>query len=85
MIVRVYLKDPDGFTDAVTEAAEASLEKSLSPDEAEVVQKLRESTVGEALGRWVADGEYVGIEFDTELKTAKVCTVEEVKRWNERG
>jgi hypothetical protein len=78
MIVCVYLKDPDGFWDAVEDAVEESLNAMTFMDQAErdAVKDVRKRAVRGALKRWVEHGEYVGITFDTDAMTA---TVDEVK------
>lgn len=72
MKISVYLKDPDGFYDAVEDAAKASLPSDLPKDEQEVLLEIRKEKAQEFLRKWVADGEYVGIEFDTDAGTATV-------------
>ena len=73
MKIDVYLKDPDGFSDSVHEAAVASLKGlPLSARELEAVRDAREEEANQFLRRWVEDGEYIGIVFDTEAGTATV-------------
>ena len=73
MKISVYLKDPDGFSEAVDEAVEASLETSgLPKDEQEALKERRQQKVWDVLRRWVEDGEYISLEFDTDTGTATV-------------
>lgn len=73
MIVKVYLKDPDGFSESVDEAVKTEVAKlGLSEDEAEAVFEKRREKVWAALERWVEYQEYVGITFDIEAGIATV-------------
>jgi hypothetical protein len=73
MKFRIQLKDPDGFSDGMDEAIEASLsEADLSEDEKEAVSEARRERAWKALEKWVEYNEYVTIEFDTTLGTATV-------------
>jgi hypothetical protein len=70
---RIQLKDPDGFSDGMDEAIEASLsEADLSDDEKEAVSEARQERAWKALETWVEYQEYVTIEFDTDAGTAVV-------------
>jgi len=69
----VYLKDPDGFSDGIGDAVDASIKAmGLDEDEAEAIKEARTQKVSDALGKWVEYGEYVTLEFDTEAGTATV-------------
>lgn len=74
MKFKITLKDPDGFSDGISEAAEKSLgdTSGLSDSERESVAEDRIESIGEALRKWVEYGEYIEIEFDTEAGTATV-------------
>lgn len=71
----VYIKDPDVFSDAVSEAVKKEVSAlNLPEDEAEAVIEKREEKVNDFLERWVEYGEYIKVEFDTEANTATVVT-----------
>jgi hypothetical protein len=71
--ISVYLKDPDGFSESIQEAAKADVAKlGLGEQEAKVVAEMRAEEAGKALSRWVEYGECVALEFDTEAMTATV-------------
>lgn len=73
MKFHIQLKDPDGFSDGMDEAIEASLsEADLSDDEKEAVSAARQERAWKALEKWVEYREYVTIEFDTDAGTATV-------------
>jgi hypothetical protein len=74
MKLRIQLKDPDGFSDGVSEAVEQSIATSgiTDDDEKEALTEARAEKVNKAIGRWVEYGEYVTIEFDIEAMTATV-------------
>lgn len=76
MKIAVYLKDPDGFYDAVKDAATASLPKDLDDDEREAVMETRLEKTWEKLKKWVQYQEYVTIIFDTEAGTATVKEID---------
>lgn len=76
MIIRVNLKDPDGFSDSVDEVVRADVAKlGLEKDEADAVFKTRREKTWEALAKFVRYKEYVSIEFNTEAGTATVVTL----------
>jgi len=78
MKIKVYLKDPDAFSEAVDEAVRASLaDLGLDADEVEPLVERRRDKVWSVLRRWVEDQEYLDVEFDTDAGTA---TVVEKKR-----
>ncbi len=74
MKFRITLKDPDGFSNAIQEAVEASVSEipGLAQDEREAVVEKRHEAVHDALKQWVEYSEYVTIEFDTDANTATV-------------
>lgn len=73
MKVRVYLKDPDGFSDEVDEAVRASLaDLGLDEDEMEPLIAKRTEKVWKQLAQWVEHQEYVAIVFDLTTGTATV-------------
>ncbi len=77
-MIKVTLKDPDGFFECVRDAVEESVsDLPLSPSEKEAVCEERFDTTREAMRRWVEYGEYVTLAFDLDAGTA---TVEECRR-----
>ena len=75
MKIKVYLKDPDGFYDGISDAVRDSMAEfggKLTESEKDDVANRRRKEANEALRRWVEFGEYVSIEFDTQAKTATV-------------
>ncbi len=77
MKIYVYLKDPDGFSNAIQEEVEAEVAAiakagGLDGEETRALIESRVEKANKALERWVEYGEYVGIDFDTEAGTATV-------------
>jgi hypothetical protein len=73
MKFNVYIKDTDAFDEAVYSSVKQSLEESgLTNRELDALQEIREEETRDALSRWVQDGEYVTLEFDTVTGTAVV-------------
>jgi len=74
MKLRITLKDPDGFYEAIREAAENQVAEiqGISRDEADTLIENRHESIAEYMTRWVEYGEYVTIEFDLEEATATV-------------
>ena len=74
MKIRITLKDPDGFYDAIGDAIKDSIRpiEGLSDDEKDALEETRREEVNESLSDWVEYNEYVTIEFDTEEQTATV-------------
>lgn len=88
MKVRVFLKDPDAFYDAVREVvdvqapkvAEAFTGVGAHPSAAligEVGQEIRDAA-SDVMGAWVEFGECVTLEFDIDAGTARVVPLEEL-------
>lgn len=67
----VTLKDPDGFSEGVSEASKLGL-STLSHDECNVVAEMRYQKFMTAISRWVSHEEVIEIVFDTEEGTAVV-------------
>ncbi len=74
MKIKITLKDPDGFYDAISDAIQGSISQieGLTDDEKEALEKTRRDEINEILSEWVEYNEYVTIEFDTDAKTATV-------------
>lgn len=68
------MKDPDGFYDAIQEAAQASARevKGLDNDELDALAASREGSIKEVCRKWFEYSEYLTIEIDTEEETATV-------------
>lgn len=74
MKITVTLKDPDGFYDAVQQAAVADTKQStgLNKKAMDMLIECRRETLFEQLQKWVDSDEYIDIEFDLDAGTAKV-------------
>lgn len=77
MKIKIQFKDPDAPYDAIRESAKEQIAaiKGISEDEAESLIDKRHDQIEENLKKWIAFGEYITIEFDTEAKTAIVVPV----------
>lgn len=73
MKIRVTMKDPDGVSDAIMEAAQRSVAgMKLSDDEREQLEETRREKIGEQLQKWFEYGEYLEVDIDLEAGTATV-------------
>lgn len=73
MLIRVTLKDPDGFYESVNDAVKESLDEIDGlVDEKKKLFEARLEKVWTALEPWVEYQEYVTLEFDTDKGTAEV-------------
>lgn len=74
MQIKITLKDPDGFYEAIRSAAESAASNidGISESEREDIADNRHEEISEALKTWVKHGEYVTIVFDTDEMTATV-------------
>lgn len=79
MKIQIKLKDPDALYEAVNEALEKETFGLTDPDEIEAVKEKRKETLMAFCGEWTEYGEYFTIEFDTELKTARILREDELK------
>lgn len=70
-IIRIHLKDPDGFSEAIRLAVEDSV-SSFPKDEQEVLSELRTEKLEEELKPWVEYNEDIVLEFDRKNKTLTV-------------
>lgn len=73
MKVKVYLKDPDGFSNAIDEAvcdSMSGLIGHIDDEECDAIQEIRREEVRKKLQKWVQYGECIDVEFDLELGTA---------------
>lgn len=88
MKVRVFLKDPDAFYDAVREVEEAQAPKVAeaftgvgahpSADLIDAVGEEIRDAISRRLGEWIEFGECVTLEFDIEAGTARVVPLSEL-------
>ncbi len=78
MKIRLHLKDPDGVSnsldEAATEATESVRHEQLPFEYEEVQERMVEKLAGQ-IEKWVKYQEYVTIEIDTEAGTAIVVPV----------
>lgn len=73
MKFKVYLKDPDGFSNAMGEAvAQQLLSLPLDQIEKEMLIQHRLEDLSNKLSKWVDCDEYITIEFDLDNSTAIV-------------
>lgn len=74
MKITITLKDPDGVIDSINDCLKDEVRsiEGLSDDEKEDLIETRREEVNEKLSKFIEYGEYVTIEFDTELLTARV-------------
>lgn len=74
MVIKVTLKDPDTLYDAVLDAvAEKLKQMGLSHKERELIAESRaEEQQDIIVRRWMKNGEYLTVEFDTITMTATV-------------
>lgn len=74
MIIRVTLKDPDGFYDCVKDAVKESLDQldGLEESEKEDLLEHRLEKTWDKLEKFVDCQEYVTLVFDTDAGTAVV-------------
>ena len=73
MKYRITLKDPDGVYESVKDEVRMSMPEGLDDDEHKAVFDSRMEEAWDKLRRWIQFQEYVTIEFDTDVGTAKVC------------
>ncbi len=74
MKFKVTFKDPDTLNDAISNAIRNTLEpqEGFDEEEVEMVVEDRKKDIEKSVEAWVKYGEYITIEFDTELNTAIV-------------
>ena len=74
MKFKITMKDPDGVSYAIEQAAQASARevKGLDNDEIDSIAASRECSIREVCRKWISRGEYITIEIDTEEETATV-------------
>lgn len=73
MKIRVTMKDPDGVSDAIEQAAQESIAgMKLDDDEREQLEETRREKIKEQLRKWFEYSEYLEVEIDLETGTATV-------------
>lgn len=73
MKIKVYIKDPDGFGDAINDSIRDELNKlPLNNKEKEAILDIRREEVEDKLSKWVESNECVTLEFDLDTGTASV-------------
>lgn len=75
-IIRIHLKDPDGFGDAIMEAVKESL-VSFPEDEQDAIRDIRTQKLERELEPWVECNEYIVLEFNRKDKTLTVVKRED--------
>ncbi len=75
-IIKIHLKDPDGFNEAIRLAVEESV-ASLMKEEQEVIRDIRRDKLEQELEPWVEYQEYITLEFNREKKTLTVVKRDE--------
>lgn len=75
MKMRITLKDPDGVSTSIEEAAKESVRKvtGIDEDERNDLIQNRVEELEDLAAAWVKYGEYVTIEIDTETAKATVA------------
>ena len=74
MRFKVTFKDPEGPYDCIRDAAKASAAEveGIDEEERDALEEHRADQMRKFSGKWLAYGEYVTIEFDTDAGTAVV-------------
>ena len=73
MKIKVTMKDPDTMYFAVQNAVTAEVKAMGLPDgEAKILIELRTEKERAKMDKWFEFGEYLAVEFDTEIMTATV-------------
>ncbi len=75
-VIKIHLKDPDGFNEAIRLAVEESV-ASLMKEEQEVIRDIRRDKLEQELEPWVEYQEYITLEFNREKKTLTVVKRDE--------
>lgn len=73
MKIRITLKDPDGVSNSVDEAAKQNVYEGDNEQELENVKERIETIISD----WIRWGEYVTIEIDVDTGIARVLKVNE--------
>ena len=78
MKIQIHLKDSDTLLEAIEEAVKELQVEGLSEEELETVRQKRVEEYDNLASDWFEYSEYVTLEFDTEVKTMRVMTREEL-------
>jgi hypothetical protein len=75
MKFKITMKDPDGFSDSMQEAAKQSVSSAtgIDDEEREQLEDTCKEELEQVARKWFRYSEYVTIEIDTDAKTATVC------------
>lgn len=75
MKLKITLKDRDGVCDSIQEAAEKEIKavQGITERERESLVESMACLIAEKCRTWIAYGECVTIEIDTDAGTAVVC------------
>lgn len=79
MKIRIYLKDPDTLYDAINDALEEETFGLTNQEEINLLKEKRAESYRELAGEWFEYGEYVMLEMDTEEKTMRVVSRQEME------
>ena len=73
------MKDPDGFVDSISRAAQESVESvnGVNDEEKSDLVDGRSEELKEAVKKWFEYEEYLRVEIDTDTGTIRVCKAEE--------
>lgn len=74
MKFKITMKDPDGFADAIQDAAKESVTamENIDEDEEESLIESRQKKFSELCREWFKYSEYLTVEVDTEAKSIAV-------------
>lgn len=74
MKFKITMKDPDGFYDAIQEAAEEWAKEitAIDEDERESIVESRKEKLQEITKEWFEYSEYLTVEIDTETQSIAV-------------
>lgn len=72
MIVKITMKDPDGFSESLSDAIDGSLVELSDQDEQEALREVRHEEVKKVLEKWFKYDEYISLEIDTDKETITV-------------
>lgn len=79
MKIKIYIKDPDGVSNAIQDTINAQFDeqKIYDKEERRALTDIRKERLDEKLSKWIDCGENLTIEFDLEADTAKVLLKDE--------
>lgn len=67
-------KDPDVIFEAISEAVNERIKaiKELDDEERDVLIEKKNRAVSDQLSKWIEYGDFITVEFDTDLNTARI-------------